>query len=71
MNKGCHKKQQHRLSSGYDGLLKSEFCSQNYSGNAKLKRFYRVLTTNTDGKTDFISTMEGMNITQHLFAYFM
>ncbi|XP_065122331.2 gamma-glutamyl hydrolase-like isoform X2 [Paramisgurnus dabryanus] len=31
---------------------------QNYSSNAKLKRFYRVLTTNTDGKTEFISTME-------------
>ncbi|KAA0711901.1 Gamma-glutamyl hydrolase [Triplophysa tibetana] len=31
---------------------------KNYSRNAKLKRFYRVLTTNTDGKTDFISTME-------------
>ncbi|XP_051551324.1 zgc:171566 [Myxocyprinus asiaticus] len=31
---------------------------QNYSSNAKLKRFYRVLTTNTDGKREFISTME-------------
>lgn len=31
---------------------------QNYSSNAKLKRFYKVLTTNTDGKTEFISTME-------------
>uniref|UniRef100_A0A8C2PY29 folate gamma-glutamyl hydrolase n=1 Tax=Cyprinus carpio TaxID=7962 RepID=A0A8C2PY29_CYPCA len=31
---------------------------QNYSSNAKLKRFYRVLTTNTDGKKEFISTME-------------
>lgn len=32
---------------------------QNYSRNAKLKRFYKVLSTNTDGKTEFISTMEG------------
>ncbi|KAJ7999305.1 hypothetical protein DPEC_G00193000 [Dallia pectoralis] len=31
---------------------------QNYSRNAKLKRFYKVLTTNTDGKKEFISTME-------------
>lgn len=32
---------------------------QNYSRNAKLKRFYKVLSTNNDGKTEFISTMEG------------
>nr|XP_057911662.1 zgc:171566 [Doryrhamphus excisus] len=31
---------------------------QNFSRNAKLKRFYKVLSTNTDGKKDFISTME-------------
>ncbi|XP_071350909.1 gamma-glutamyl hydrolase [Trachinotus anak] len=31
---------------------------QNYSRNAKLKRFYRVLSTNNDGKKEFISTME-------------
>lgn len=31
---------------------------QNYSSNAILKRFYKVLSTNTDGKTEFISTME-------------
>ncbi|KAM4612793.1 gamma-glutamyl hydrolase [Polymixia lowei] len=31
---------------------------QNYSRNAKLKRFYKVLSVNTDGKKDFISTME-------------
>ncbi|XP_067096680.1 zgc:171566 [Osmerus mordax] len=31
---------------------------QNYSRNAKLKRFYRILSTNNDGKKDFISTME-------------
>lgn len=31
---------------------------QNYSRNAKLKRFYKVLSTNTDGKKEFISTME-------------
>ncbi|XP_061688352.1 zgc:171566 isoform X2 [Syngnathoides biaculeatus] len=31
---------------------------QNFSRNAKLKRFYKVLSTNTDGRTDFVSTME-------------
>ncbi|XP_051932320.1 zgc:171566 [Hippocampus zosterae] len=31
---------------------------QNFSRNNKLKRFYKVLSTNTDGTTDFISTME-------------
>uniref|UniRef100_A0A3Q3XF98 folate gamma-glutamyl hydrolase n=1 Tax=Mola mola TaxID=94237 RepID=A0A3Q3XF98_MOLML len=31
---------------------------QNYSRNAKLKRFYKVLSTNNDGKREFISTME-------------
>ncbi|KAJ3602151.1 hypothetical protein NHX12_029910 [Muraenolepis orangiensis] len=31
---------------------------QNYSRNAKLKMFYKILSTNTDGKIDFISTME-------------
>lgn len=31
---------------------------QNYSRNAKLKSFYKVLSTNTDGKIEFISTME-------------
>ncbi|XP_056156867.1 zgc:171566 [Lampris incognitus] len=31
---------------------------QNYTGNARLKRFYKVLSINSDGKKDFISTME-------------
>lgn len=31
---------------------------QNFSRNAKLKRFYKILSTNTDGKKEFISTME-------------
>ncbi|XP_076864672.1 gamma-glutamyl hydrolase [Brachyhypopomus gauderio] len=31
---------------------------QNYTRNSKLKRFYKVLTTNTDGRKEFISTME-------------
>ncbi|XP_041837433.1 zgc:171566 [Melanotaenia boesemani] len=31
---------------------------QNYSRNAKLRRFYKVLSTNSDGKKEFISTME-------------
>uniref|UniRef100_A0A8C6WFY5 folate gamma-glutamyl hydrolase n=1 Tax=Neogobius melanostomus TaxID=47308 RepID=A0A8C6WFY5_9GOBI len=30
----------------------------NYSRNAALKGFYKVLSTNTDGKIEFISTME-------------
>uniref|UniRef100_A0A672HX08 folate gamma-glutamyl hydrolase n=1 Tax=Salarias fasciatus TaxID=181472 RepID=A0A672HX08_SALFA len=33
---------------------------QNYSRNAKLRRFYRVLSTNSDGKKEFISTMEAV-----------
>ncbi|XP_019487111.1 PREDICTED: gamma-glutamyl hydrolase [Hipposideros armiger] len=31
----------------------------NFTKNEKLKKFFNVLTTNTDGKIDFISTMEG------------
>lgn len=31
----------------------------NFTKNEKLKKFLNVLTTNTDGKIDFISTMEG------------
>ncbi|KAF3690328.1 Gamma-glutamyl hydrolase [Channa argus] len=31
---------------------------QNYTRNAKLRKFYKVLSTNTDGKKEFISTME-------------
>lgn len=29
--------------------------------NKELKNFFNVLTTNTDGKTEFISTMEGIS----------
>uniref|UniRef100_A0A8C2WM35 folate gamma-glutamyl hydrolase n=1 Tax=Cyclopterus lumpus TaxID=8103 RepID=A0A8C2WM35_CYCLU len=32
--------------------------TQNFSRNAILKRFYKVLSTNNDGKKEFISTME-------------
>ncbi|XP_034021852.1 zgc:171566 [Thalassophryne amazonica] len=32
--------------------------TQNFTQNAKLKNFYRILTTNNDGKKKFISTME-------------
>lgn len=31
----------------------------NFTKNEKLKKFFNVLSTNTDGKIDFISTMEG------------
>ncbi|MBN3305831.1 gamma-glutamyl hydrolase [Amia ocellicauda] len=31
---------------------------QNYTRNVKLKKFYKVLSTNTDGQKHFISTME-------------
>ncbi|KAI5763554.1 GGH protein [Gulo gulo luscus] len=31
----------------------------NFTMNEELKNFFNVLTTNTDGKTEFISTMEG------------
>lgn len=39
--------------------LKCALRRQNFTRNAKLKRFYKVLTTNTDGRKEFISTMEG------------
>lgn len=32
---------------------------KNFTMNEKLKKFFNVLTTNTDGKTEFISSMEG------------
>lgn len=32
---------------------------KNFTTNEKLKMFFNVLTTNTDGTTEFISTMEG------------
>lgn len=32
---------------------------KNFTANTKLKKFFTVLTTNTDGETEFISTMEG------------
>ncbi|KAI1243411.1 Gamma-glutamyl hydrolase, partial [Lamprotornis superbus] len=31
---------------------------QNFTNNEKLRNFYNVLTTNTDGEVEFISTME-------------
>ncbi|XP_055737820.1 gamma-glutamyl hydrolase-like isoform X2 [Salvelinus fontinalis] len=31
---------------------------ENYTRNADLRKFYKVLTTNSDGKTEFVSTME-------------
>lgn len=33
---------------------------QNYSRSARLKRFYKILSTNSDGKKEFISTMEAI-----------
>lgn len=32
---------------------------KNFTENEKLKKFFNILTTNTDGKTEFISSMEG------------
>lgn len=37
----------------------NHFFQQNFTRSAKLKRFYKILTTNTDGTKEFISTMEG------------
>lgn len=34
-------------------------CFQAYYSNAALKSFYRVLSTNSDGTLEFVSTMEG------------
>lgn len=33
--------------------------SQNFTKNENLRNFYNVLSTNTDGEVEFISTMEG------------
>lgn len=30
--------------------------------NEKLKKFFSVLTTNTDGEIEFISSMEGISL---------
>lgn len=35
---------------------------QSFNGNEKLKIFYRILSTNTDGQTEFVSTVEGENV---------
>ncbi|XP_035944825.1 gamma-glutamyl hydrolase isoform X2 [Halichoerus grypus] len=37
----------------------------NFTMNEKLKKFFNVLTTNTDGKIEFISTMEAQKNSHH------
>lgn len=32
---------------------------KNFTSNEKLKKFFNILTTNTDGATEFVSTVEG------------
>ncbi|XP_053484746.1 gamma-glutamyl hydrolase [Ictalurus furcatus] len=32
--------------------------TKRFTGNEKLKKFYRILSTNTDGQTEFVSTVE-------------
>uniref|UniRef100_A0A4W4DVG0 folate gamma-glutamyl hydrolase n=2 Tax=Electrophorus electricus TaxID=8005 RepID=A0A4W4DVG0_ELEEL len=32
--------------------------TKRFNGNEKLRKFYRILSTNTDGQTEFVSTME-------------
>ncbi|MCI4377576.1 hypothetical protein PGIGA_G00205180 [Pangasianodon gigas] len=32
--------------------------TERFSGNEKLRKFYRILSTNTDGQTEFVSTVE-------------
>ncbi|XP_030636132.1 gamma-glutamyl hydrolase isoform X2 [Chanos chanos] len=34
---------------------------ESFNNNKDLNKFYRVLSTNTDGKVDFVSTVEGYN----------
>ncbi|XP_071387434.1 gamma-glutamyl hydrolase [Centroberyx affinis] len=34
---------------------------ESYNGNEELKKFYKVLSTNTDGKVEFVSTVEAYN----------
>ena len=39
--------------------------------NENLKKFFNVLTTNTDGNIEFISTMEGMYHCTHIpYVYY-
>jgi len=35
---------------------------ETFNSNEKLSSFYRILTTNTDGKTEFVSTMEAIDV---------
>lgn len=44
----------------------------NFTKNAKLKEFFNVLTTNTDGTIEFISTVEGIyNCAFIFFTYYV
>lgn len=36
--------------------------AQEFIGNEKLRKFYRILSTNTDGRTEFVSTVEGESV---------
>ncbi|XP_040921319.1 gamma-glutamyl hydrolase [Toxotes jaculatrix] len=40
---------------------KWSLASVTYNSNEELKKFYKVLSTNTDGKVEFVSTMEAYN----------
>lgn len=45
-----------------DLTLLSVSFSQTYNTNEDLKKFYKVLSTNTDGTTEFVSTVEGTGV---------
>lgn len=42
---------------------------QTYNTNEELKKFYKVLSTNTDGTTEFVSTVEGSYNAASLHLY--
>lgn len=69
------------MSSSWNTCVSEEYCyqkkrdiysvclllGQRFNGNEKLKEFYRILSTNTDEQTEFVSTVEGENLPFILF----
>lgn len=43
--------------------------AQTFTANEKLKQFYQILSTNTDGQTEFVSTVEGKNMWELSIVY--
>lgn len=48
------------------------YCYQTYNTNEELKKFYKVLSVNTDGNVEFVSTVEGTEcLIQHYVTRFL